>query len=304
MLRKICSIILLLVSISMSVFAETDLPPTDAAYVFQIGNPSYLKYNEPVQIDVDNEEVVPFIDEASGRTMLPLRCLAENLGFAVEWVEAENKIFIKKSRTMIELTVQENKCFIRLLKPVRPNPIDTPISSYSDFLYSSEYELDAAPQVISDRTFVPLRFIAEMFEYDTIWDVAEQKIYLTQTDIDKIAAITPEVRQEEGVYQIGIVIENFSKIPLLLYVNNGNWINVTIYGKAGTKISILPQPGPAVMVYHFVPGEESTFLCESIAQEKLDPGTYGAHIRLNGSLHMFDRTIPNLDTYTVDFEVH
>lgn len=301
MLRKICSIILLLVSISMSVFAETDLPPTDAAYVFQIGNPSYLKYNEPAQIDVDNAEVVPFIDEASGRTMLPLRCLAENLGFAVEWVEAENKIFIQKNSILIELTVQENKSFIRLLKSIRPYPIDTPISSYSDFLYSSEYELDAAPQVISDRTFVPLRFIAEMFEYDTIWNVAEQKIYLTQTDIDKIAAITPEVRQEEGVYQIGIVVENFSKIPLCMTFNSGP-IRIAVYDRAGKEIPIA-QAGPAVVTYGFVPGEESTFLCVNVLQEKFTPGTYRAEIVLGGYLYTY-RTIPNLDTYTVDFEVH
>jgi hypothetical protein len=48
-----------------------------------INNPVAIVNNESVQIDKDNKLVVPLISK--GRTFLPLRFIAENLGFDVKW---------------------------------------------------------------------------------------------------------------------------------------------------------------------------------------------------------------------------
>jgi uncharacterized protein len=59
-----------------------------------INNPKALINGKQVQIDPDNPNVIPMI-VPPGRTMIPLRFVAENLGCKVEWNASEKTITIK-----------------------------------------------------------------------------------------------------------------------------------------------------------------------------------------------------------------
>lgn len=91
---------------------------------------------------VFDEETLPFVDE-NGRTQLPLRKIAEELDFKVDWEEAEKKI---------TLTKEENVIVFR-------------IGSEGYTVNGAESLMDTAPVIVNDFTFVPLRYLCEAVGY-------------------------------------------------------------------------------------------------------------------------------------------
>ena len=91
-------------------------------------------------------DAAPFIK--SGRLLVPLRFIAENLGFKVDYAPAERKITLTRSDKTISMWVDKLEAYIdgQLIK------------------------LDVPPTVKSGRTFVPLRFVSESTGADVRWD--------------------------------------------------------------------------------------------------------------------------------------
>lgn len=90
-------------------------------------------------------EVPPILK--SGRTLVPVRFIAEALGAEVSWEAAEKKITIKDSDRVITLWVDK-------------------IMALIDGLMT---ELDIPPLIIEGRTMIPLRFVAEALEAEVEW---------------------------------------------------------------------------------------------------------------------------------------
>ncbi len=82
-------------------------------------------------------DVHPFIE--NDRTFVPIRFIAEELGYNVRWEQATKKVYITSGNTTIVLT----------------------IGSHVAQVNGVNQTLDAAATLRDDRTFVPLRFIAE-----------------------------------------------------------------------------------------------------------------------------------------------
>jgi rhamnogalacturonyl hydrolase YesR len=104
-----------------------------------------LKINSPYayansvisQIDENNDSVVPVIK--NDRTLVPVRVISESFGTDVSWDENTQSVTIKSDDKTIVLTVGSDKYTIN----------------------GSTYTLDAPAEIIENRTFVPLRAIAE-----------------------------------------------------------------------------------------------------------------------------------------------
>lgn len=90
----------------------------------------------------------------SGRTMIPIRSMVEELGGTVEWVGAENKVILKLDGNVVELIIGD--------KQAQVNGVAT---------LSEE-----APQIINGRTMLPLRFVGESLGLDVQWDPDTQNI--------------------------------------------------------------------------------------------------------------------------------
>lgn len=93
-------------------------------------------------------DVSPYIRE--GRTMVPLRVVAENLGINVEWVAAEQRIDLYKRNS--------------------GDTVQLWIGKKGAIKNNQSLNLDVPPEITSARTFVPLRFVAEAFGADVGWD--------------------------------------------------------------------------------------------------------------------------------------
>ncbi|MCK5849253.1 MAG: hypothetical protein KAH01_08705 [Caldisericia bacterium] len=129
---------------------------------FQIGNKTVYVNDEPVEI-----EAAPFVDKVSGRTMVPIRIVAESVGAEIGWEGSERKITLTQGDTIIELWID---------KPIaKVNGVPTPIDMGSPKL---------APFVVNGRTVLPLRFVAENLGCAIGWDGATQTITLTYPNPD------------------------------------------------------------------------------------------------------------------------
>ncbi len=82
------------------------------------------------------------------RTMLPIRIIAEYLGATVTWNEAEAKVTITKGDVTIEIYIGQPFAL------VNGQPV----------------QLDAPAFIENDRTYLPLRFVAEALGATVLWD--------------------------------------------------------------------------------------------------------------------------------------
>jgi len=96
----------------------------------------------------------PFIKD--GRTLVPIRFIAETFGALVDWDATTQSITITLDTKNIKIILQ--------------------INNKTAVVNSKEVTLDVPPIIVNGRTFVPLRFIAESFGAEVLWDGDLKKI--------------------------------------------------------------------------------------------------------------------------------
>lgn len=105
---------------------------------------------------VVQSEPPPYIN--GGRTMVPLRVVAENLGARVEWSAAENRIDLVRNVDKIQLWIGKQTARVK----------------------GESLLLDVPPEIKGERTFVPLRFVAEALGAAVAWDETTQTAGITR----------------------------------------------------------------------------------------------------------------------------
>lgn len=133
-------------------------PTPITSIIMEVGNP-LMKVNDVPQAITDDNTTPEKID---GRILVPIRAF-EAIGANVDWNQNEQKATLIYNNTEIELIADST------LAKVNKNIIT----------------LDVAPQVLNDRTKMPIRFIAETFGFDVAWEQNKD------TQIETIT-ITPE----------------------------------------------------------------------------------------------------------------
>lgn len=125
------------------------------------------------------------------RTLVPIRVISENLGYKVTWDEKQREVNIVNTK---EFTQNIN------LK------IDNNIVSISDDLKSDENQyvkkisLDVAPKIIKNRTFVPIRTIAELFSNTVNWDNVNRTVVIGEGYVPKMPeSIQNNLKQDEKI---------------------------------------------------------------------------------------------------------
>ena len=97
----------------------------------------------------------PYINK--GTTMVPARFIAEAFGCIVDFYpkhKATEEIYISKGSTQITLYIGKNYALIN----------------------NEQVKLDVPAEIKNKRTFVPIRFISEVFGADVTWDKDTQKV--------------------------------------------------------------------------------------------------------------------------------
>jgi len=108
------------------------------------------KRTPPVTVYLDNVELY-FDSEptiVNSRTMVPMRKIFETLGADITWDGKERKVTAIKGGVTVELIIGKDTALIN----------------------GETISLEAPAMIQSDRTLVPLRFIAEALDCDVDWD--------------------------------------------------------------------------------------------------------------------------------------
>lgn len=120
-----------------------------------ISIPSLVLANSDIRLWVKgkivNSDVAPYISHS--RTMVPIMVISENLGKVVTWNNDDKKVTIKDEKGN-EFSLVINEKFME---------------DISSNVYR-KIELDAPAVIKDDRTFVPIRAIAEAFGEKVHWD--------------------------------------------------------------------------------------------------------------------------------------
>lgn len=115
----------------------------------------------PITVKLNDREMIfdqpPIIEE--GRTLVPLRTIAEALCLNVQWQEETQTILLSKENdnTEITLTIDSTE--------VKKN--------------EETITLEVPAKIVNGRTLVPLRFIAECFNVSVGWNEETITVYLT-----------------------------------------------------------------------------------------------------------------------------
>ena len=116
-------------------------------YIGNQTNPSIVFNGRNIHTDAK-----PFIN--NGRTLVPVRVIAENLGAQVEWLERDNSVTIFKEGTTIRLVLNSKVAVV--------NGVIT--------------QLDVAPIATTGRTFLPVRFVSEYLGAEVEWQESSFKV--------------------------------------------------------------------------------------------------------------------------------
>jgi len=203
-MKKLISIITIIMIITsifpVSVFGS-DIPNNDID-IFVNGK----------LIEKYHDNMRPFIDNNS-RTQVPLRTLAEAMGFEVIWEGKTSKITIPTENGNVVLQIGSNK-------------VQTPDGTIS---------MDTAAVVINGRTYVPIRFVSEALGWtvgykqnrDNSGKSASRATHIIT--VDKITESGTTTTKEEN----GIMVQGVRKYEFNMDLRNNEYLNELAeqYGK-------------------------------------------------------------------------
>ncbi len=138
--------------------------------------------DSPIRLIVDTKDITasaaPVIQ--NGRTLVPVRFVSEELGADVSWNEAERTVLITKDGHSVMLR------------------IDSHLVEYAN--QETSYALcDVAPNIINERTYVPLRLVGDALGAGVNWEESSKTVYVNSTQTSqntpffdmKIASVVP-----------------------------------------------------------------------------------------------------------------
>lgn len=104
-----------------------------------------------------------------GNVMVPLRVVAEGLGYQVAWEKKSGTITISQEGTELKLTLGQNTASAG----------------------GQTVKLNSAPYLQGDSTLVPLRFVGEQMGMQVSWDNATKSAYLTSPAGGSAGGVVP-----------------------------------------------------------------------------------------------------------------
>jgi hypothetical protein len=130
-------------------------PQPRTTLVLQVGSPTMKAGSAGIALDSP-----PIIVES--RTLVPIRAVVEALGGTVSWDAPTQTVTVGLEGTVLKLVIGKSSALV--------NGTSTPIDAAN---------AKVVPLIISSRTMLPLRFIAENLGADVQWEASSQTITVT-----------------------------------------------------------------------------------------------------------------------------
>lgn len=134
---------------------------------------------QPIKV-VLKGETLDFADAepmmVNDRTMVPMRFIFEKLGAAIYWDEATETVFAFTATD----TLYWDEATETVFTITTADTILMQIGSDRMFINDEQIDLDVPPQLIDDRTMVPLRAVSEAFGLKVEWNDATSTVIITE----------------------------------------------------------------------------------------------------------------------------
>ncbi|MCD7853997.1 MAG: copper amine oxidase N-terminal domain-containing protein [Clostridiales bacterium] len=109
--------------------------------------------------EVESDQPAVIVD---GRTMVPVRVIADALGIWIDYIENTKTVLFEKNNTDIMLTIGNNFAVVD----------------------DEEVEIDSPAVIINGRTMVPVRFISEIFSAEVGWNADTKTVTITNIAVE------------------------------------------------------------------------------------------------------------------------
>lgn len=144
-----------------------------AYYIMYVSDNSVKGYSDFINmidsIDFDNDYIEVYVNDnqvfpdsepmiVNGRTLVPIRSVAEAMGYKVGWVGEEQKVVISNDETTLEVIIGSNVAYKNS---------------------TEEIILDVPAEIYSDRTYLPLRAVGEALGAKVEWDDSNIAVDIT-----------------------------------------------------------------------------------------------------------------------------
>lgn len=103
----------------------------------------------------------------NSKVMIPIRVVSEQLGYSVKWEQKTKTVTITQGTSTIKMVVGQKTAIVD----------------------GSKVTLDVAPIIKSGTTLVPIRFVAEAFGKNVVWDNQEKAVYI-QNKVTQVNGIS------------------------------------------------------------------------------------------------------------------
>ena len=125
-------------------------------FTFAVSAKEISLYVNAEKIKCDSPPIIQ-----NDRTLVPVRAIMEALGASVKWNELTRAVTISLGETSVILTINSNRAKVGTVLKF----------------------LDCEPVIIDDFTFVPVRFIAETFNFKVNWDNKNYAVLISSQQI-------------------------------------------------------------------------------------------------------------------------
>lgn len=147
------------------------------------GRSPLIEYNGKII----KSDVAPYIKNE--RTMVPIRFISETLGYKVTWDKDKREVGISGKDTEISLKIDSTKAKVN----------------------GKELKLDAPASIKKDRTFVPLRFVAENLKAEVKWDNKNFKVIINDNKGQASSIIDLTTEEDKYVKELTSLQGDLSK---------------------------------------------------------------------------------------------
>ena len=123
-----------------------------------------VDYTNVIKILVNGNYVTPDSNPVivNDRTLVPIRAVAEELNYEVSWIPENRQVDIYNGEIRLNFIIDSNI----MVKRTMESKVST--------------EIDVPAQIISDRTYLPLRAVGEALGCDVDWDAENRTVIINE----------------------------------------------------------------------------------------------------------------------------
>ena len=200
---------------------------------FVIGSTNYK-----INGNTEAMDVAPIIID--GRTLMPVRAVAEGLGAEVSWDEMLRLVTIERDRVTLRMTIDGTASRIN----------------------NQEVTLDVAPVIIDNRTYMPIRFVAENLYATVSWTESTRTVGIDYNGEEKPVMNTYLVDDETDLYEVKVEVPVFQGIEDITFqIALNNSLRDTLVNDANELVEGLDSERelPAGIKFYYATGCTMTY---------------------------------------------